>query len=29
VMILVTLAPFVHASYEAYKVYGDSRHYYP
>ncbi len=29
VMILVTLAPFVHASYEAYKVYGGSRHYYP
>ena len=28
VMILVTLAPFVHASYEAYRVYGGARSYY-
>ena len=28
VMILVTLAPFVYASYEAYRVYGGSSHYY-
>ncbi len=28
VMILVTLAPFVHASYEAYRVYGGPRHRY-
>jgi uncharacterized protein len=28
VMILLTIAPFVHASYEAYRVYGGGRHRY-